>query len=244
MENKKLKDYVTVITGASSGMGDAIARRFAEEGSRVVLSARRAERLETLAGELKGKGHEAFAVPADVTDFSQVQNLVKEAVDAFGRIDVMVNAAGFGYLKPFEENTVEEIDLQIDVNVKGVCYGSKAVLDVMKKQGAGNIINIGSIASVRHFADFAVYSGAKHAVLGFSKSLYEEVRKFGIRINVLCPAAVNTEFLDVAGYKDPPWKPEEMIQAEDIAELALTCVTLPKNIQLESMVIWPLAQET
>lgn len=240
----KLNGKVAVITGASSGMGAAIARRFSTEGCRVVLSARRADRIEALAAEITSRGGEALWVPADVVDYAQVEVLVQRSVEAYGRIDVMVNNAGFGTLKSLEETTPAEIDDQIDVNVKGVCYGSKAVLDVMTAQGGGNIINIGSIASVRHFASFAVYTAAKHAVLGFSKSLYEEVRERGIRVNVLCPAAVNTEFLDVAGFDDPPWKPEEMIQAEDIAELALTCVTMPPNIQIESMVIWPVAQAT
>jgi len=244
MENKRLDGQVTIITGASSGMGAAIARCFSREGSKVVLSARRVNRLRELAEEITAQGGETLVVPTDVADFAQIHNLVDKAVEAFGRIDVMVNGAGFGVLKPLEKSTQEEIDSQIDVNVKGVCYGSQAVLDVMKDQGGGNIINIGSIASLRHFPSFAVYTGAKHAVLGFSKALYEEVRSYGIRVNVLCPAAVNTEFLDVAGFGEVPWKPEEMIQAEDIAELALTCVTLPKNVQLENLVIWPIAQAT
>jgi len=200
--DKRLEGKVVVITGASSGMGAAIARRFADEGCRVVVSARRADRLHALAYEITSRGGEALAVVADVVDYIQVRNLVTKAIEAFGRVDVMVNNAG------------------------------------------GNIINIGSISSVRAFVSFATYTAAKHAVLGFSKALYEEVREFGIRVNVLCPAAVNTEFLDVAGFGDIPWKPEEMIQAADIAELAVTCVTMPKNVQIESLVIWPLAQAT
>ncbi len=242
--DKKLEGKVVVITGASSGMGAAIARRFADEGCRVVLSARRADRLNALAYEITSRGGEALAVVADVVDYIQVRNLVSKAIEAFGQVDVMVNNAGFGTFKTLEKTTPDEIDNQIDVNVKGVCYGSKAVLETMKKNGGGNIINIGSISSIRAFASFAAYTAAKHAVLGFSKALYEEVREFGIRVNVLCPAAVNTEFLDVAGFGDIPWKPEEMIQAADIAELAVTCVTMPKNVQIESMVIWPLAQAT
>lgn len=244
MSEKTLAGKVTVITGASSGMGAAIARKFAGEGSKVVLSARRVERLEKLASELRDTGTEVLVVPADVADYKQVQDLAEKSVDAFGRIDVMVNNAGFGVLKNFVDNTQEEIDTQIDVNVKGVCYGSQAVLPIMKEQGGGSIINIGSIASMRHFASFAVYTAAKHAVLGFSRALYEEVRADGIRVNVLCPAAVNTEFLDVAGFGDVPWKEEDMIQASDIADLAYTCVSLPKNIQIDSMVIWPTCQAT
>ncbi len=239
-----LSDKVTVVTGASAGMGKAIARRFAECGSRVVLAGRRMDRLESLAEEIGQAGGTALAVQCDVTDWSQVRSLVERALEQFGQIDVMVNNAGFGHLKPFSDTSVEEIDSQIDVNFKGLCYGCKAVLDHMVGRRTGHIINIGSIASVRHYPSFAVYVGAKHAVLGFSRSLYEEVREQGVRVNVLCPAAVNTEFLDVAGFSEVPWPTEGMIQPEDIAELALTCVALPSNIHIDTMVIWPTCQAT
>jgi NADP-dependent 3-hydroxy acid dehydrogenase YdfG len=239
-----LSDRVTVITGASSGMGAAIARRFAGCGSPVVLAGRRTGRLESLADEIGEAGGQALAVTCDVTDWLQVQALVDRAIKQFGRIDVMVNNAGFGNLKPLAQTSVQEIDDQIDVNFKGLCYGCKAVLDHMLARRTGHILNIGSIGSVRHYASFAVYVGAKHAVLGFSRSLYEEVREQGIRVNVLCPAAVNTEFLDVAGFSHVPWPAEGMIQAEDIAELALLCVAMPRHIQIDTLVVWPTCQTT
>lgn len=241
---ESVEGLVTVVTGASAGMGAAIAQRLASEGSRVVLAARRADRLKSLAAEIQRDGGSALAVECDVTDYAQVAAMADRAVAEFGRIDIMVNNAGFGNLKAFTETSVEEIDSQIDVNVKGVCYGSKAVLDHMIGRGTGHIVNIGSIASIRHFASFAVYTAAKHAVLGFSRALYEEVREQGIRVSVLCPAAVNTEFLDVAGFHQVPWPVEDMIQAEDIAELVMTCVTMPRNVQIDSMVVWPTCQAT
>jgi NADP-dependent 3-hydroxy acid dehydrogenase YdfG len=173
-----------------------------------------------------------------------VQALVDAAVSKFGRLDILINNAGFGLLKPFTDSSVQEIDSQIDVNVKGVCYGCYAALPQMLKQGSGHIINIGSVASVRHFPRFAVYTGTKFAVLGFTRSLYEEVRAQGIRMNVICPAAVNTEFLDVAGFTNPPWKAEDMLQPEDIAELVYTCLTLPPRVQVESIIVWPTCQAT
>jgi NADP-dependent 3-hydroxy acid dehydrogenase YdfG len=239
-----LSDQVTVVTGASAGMGAAIARRFAASGSRVVLAGRRRERLDKLAAEINEAGGSALPVQCDVTDWSQVESLVGRALAQYGQVDVMVNNAGAGRLKPFSETSVEEIESQIDVNFKGLCYGCKAVLDHMLARRSGHIINIGSVGSVRHYPSFAVYVGAKHAVLGFSRSLYEEVREMGIRVNVLCPAAVNTEFLDVAGFQEVPWPEDGMIQPEDIAELALTCVALPGNIQIDTMVIWPTCQAT
>ena len=241
--NGNLNGLATIITGASSGMGAAIARRFAKEGSRVVISARRIDRLQTLSDEIRDLGGDALPVVADVTDYNQVRNLVDRAVETFGRLDVMVNNAGFARYQYLESSQAQDIDDQIDVNVKGVIYGCKAALEPMKKNG-GNIINIGSILSVRAFPSFAAYTGAKHAVLGFSKALYEEVRNDGIRVNVICPAATNTEFLEVAAFGVTPWSPQEMIQADDIAEMALFCVSMPKNVQIESMVVWPISQAT
>ncbi len=243
-ESKSLIGKVAVITGASSGMGVAIARRLSAEGCAVVLSARRVDRLEALAADLNKEGGKAVAIPADVSDVAQMKSLAEQAVAKFGRIDIMVNNAGFGIIKSFMDSSLTEIDSQIDVNFKGVCYGCMAVLPTMEKQQSGTIINIGSIASIRHWANLAVYAAAKHAVLGFSRSLYEEVRGKGIRVGVICPAAVNTEWLDVAGLTNPPWSGKEMIQADDIAELVMTCVKMPKNVNLDTMVVWPTCQAT
>jgi NADP-dependent 3-hydroxy acid dehydrogenase YdfG len=239
-----LSDKVTIITGASSGMGAAMARRFAACGSRVVLAARRVDRLEALADEIAQAGGTALAVPCDVKDWQQVQSLANRAVEHFGQIDVMVNNAGFGYLRTFAKTPIERIEAQIDVNFKGVCYGCKAVLPHMIERRSGHIINIGSVGSARHYAMFAVYVGAKHAVLGFSRSLYEEVREFGIRVNVLCPGATNTEFMQVAGFREVPWPTDGMIQATDIAELALACVAMPPHVQIDTAILWPVCQAT
>lgn len=244
MRKVSLEGKVALVTGASSGMGMAIARRFAAEGASLVLSARRKNRLEALAAELETMGTKTLVVPADVMKYEQIKASVDAAIRDFKRIDIMINAAGAGVLKTFADSSVEEIDRQIDLNLKGVCYGCHAVIPHMIEQGGGHIINIGSIASVRHFPYFAVYTAAKFGVLGFTRSVYEEVRTQGIRMNVICPAAVNTEFLDVAGLKDVPWKAEEQIQPEDIAELVMMCVSMPSRIQFESMVLWPACQAT
>lgn len=239
-----LQGKVAVVTGASAGMGAAIAEKLASAGATLVLAARRKDRLDVLAKRLIQDGTDTLAIALDVSQYCQVKSLVDAAIEKFGRIDVMVNNAGYGLLKPFIDSSIEEIDSQIDVNLKGVCYGCHAVLPHMLKQGGGHIINIGSIASMRHFPNFGVYTAAKFGVLGVTRAVYEEVRQKGIRMNVICPAAVNTEFLDVAGLENPPWKAEEMIQAEDIAELVYTCITLPSRIQVESIVLWPTCQAT
>lgn len=241
--DEPLGGTVTIVTGASSGMGVAFAERFSEAGSRILLAARRAERLEALAGRINEAGGEALAFPADVTDPAQVEAMVDAARREFGRIDVLINNAGSALDRPLVETSVEEIDLQIDVNLKAVCYGTRAVLPQMIEQKSGSIINIGSICSVRHYPNYAAYVAAKFAVLGFSRSVYEEVREHGIRVNCLCPAAVNTEWADVAG-AELPWPREERIQPEDMAELAMLCVTMPKRVQLEQILLWPTCEST
>lgn len=239
----KLADKVTVITGASSGIGAAIAVRFAQEGSRVVLAARRREKLEAVAARVVAVGGEALTVRTDVTRYDEVAALVAQSLERFGQIDVMVNNAGHAVAKAVKDCTVEEIDAQIDSNLRGVCYGCHAVVPHMIGRGAGDIINIGSICSFNHYADYAAYVAAKFGVLGFSRSLYEEVRPHGVRVNTLCPAAVNTSWADVAGAQ-LPWERAERLQPEDLAEMALFTVTMPRRVHIESMVTWPVCEAT
>jgi NADP-dependent 3-hydroxy acid dehydrogenase YdfG len=239
----RLDDWVTIVTGASSGIGAAIARTFAGAGSRVVLVARREERLERLAKAIRGEGGEALIQPKDISRYENVAGVVERALEHWGRIDVMVNNAGNAVAKPLVESSVEEIDLQLDVNLRGVCYGSKAVLPHMLSRKSGNIINIGSICSMRHFPDYATYVAAKFGVLGFSRSLYEEVRESGIRVNCLCPAAVNTEWAELAG-AELPWDEDKRLQPDDLAQLALLCCTVPQRVHLEHIVLWPTCEPT
>ncbi len=243
MQTIDLGGKVIVVTGASSGIGAAIARRFSAAGSRLVLAARREDRIAALAGELAAAGGEALAVPTDVTDYAAVERLVARVLERFGQIDVWINNAGHAVAGPLVESSVAEIDAQIDSNLRGVCYGCRAVLPHMIERRRGQIINIGSICSFRHFPNYAAYVAAKFAVIGFSRSLYEEVRPHGIRVNSLCPAAVNTEWAGVAG-AELPWPPEERLQPEDLAEMALFCVGMPERVQIEEIVAWPLCEPT
>jgi len=241
--DQPLRDRVTIVTGASSGIGEAIARRFASAGSRLVLAARRAEKLDGLAKSLAEDGAEPLVVPTDVTKYEQMQSLIDRTIEVFGRVDVMVNNAGNAVAKPLAETSPEEIDKVLDVNLKGLCYGCRAVAPHMIKQKSGDIINIGSITSVRHYANFATYCAAKFGVLGFSRSFYEEVRPHGVRVNVLCPAAVNTPWAELAG-TEQPYPADQKIQPEDLADLAFTCVTLPRRVQIEQIILWPTVQST
>ena len=238
------KGKVIVVTGASSGMGAATARKLAGEGGTLVLAARRKDRIDALAAEIKRSGAEALAVATDVARYEQVKALVDAAIARFGRVDIMVNNAGFGVVKSFVDSTIEEIDRQIDVNLKGVSYGCYAVLPQMLKQRSGHIVNIGSICSVRTYPNFAAYTAAKFGLLGLSRCIYEEVREKGIRVNTICPAAANTEWMKVAGMGASPWKLDDLLQPQDVAELVFACVTLPPRVQVENVIAWSTCQAT
>ncbi len=238
-----LENKTAVVTGASSGIGAEIGRTFARSGANVVLAARRKNRLEEVAEQIEKDGGKAEIVVGDVTDYAQVTRLVDVAVERFGGVDVMINNAGYAVAKSLVDSSLEEIDGQIDVNFKAVCYGTKAVLPNMLEKKSGVIINIGSNCSFRHYPDYAAYVGAKFAVLGFSRSVYEEVREQGIRVNCLCPAAVNTEWADVAG-AELPWEKQERLQPEDLADLALMCAIAPPRFQMDNILIWPTCEST
>ncbi|HMR54697.1 SDR family oxidoreductase, partial [Amaricoccus sp.] len=164
-----------VITGASSGMGAAAARHLAEKGANVVLGARRAERIEVLAEEIRAAGGKATAVVTDVTKRSDVQTLVDTAVETYGRIDVLINNAGVMPLSPLERLKVDEWDQMIDVNLKGVLYGVAAALPHMKAQKSGHIIGLSSVAGHKLFGGSAVYSATKFGVRAISEGLRQEV---------------------------------------------------------------------
>jgi short-subunit dehydrogenase len=191
---------VIVVTGASSGIGAATARLFGRQGYRVVLAARRLERLEVLADEIRADQGEAFAVATDVTQLRQIQNLVGLSIDRYGQIDVLFNNAGLARAKPFEALEPEsEIDLQLLVNLSGVIHTTRAVLPHMIERRRGHVINMSSIAGWMGTPNFSVYSASKFALRGFSESLRREIRKTGIHISTVYSGAVATEFAQQSG---------------------------------------------
>ena len=186
-----IQDKVVVITGASSGLGEATARNLARQGAKLVLGARRLERLRALAAELSC-GPDA-AVQTDVTEQAQVKHLVDQAVKLHGRIDVMINNAGLMPQAPLERLQIEQWDRMIDVNIKGVLYGIAAALPYMKQQKAGHFINVSSVAGHKVGPGFAVYAATKFAVRALSEGLRQEVKPYNIRTTIISPGAVATE---------------------------------------------------
>ena len=195
MENN-IKGKVVVITGASSGMGEAAAKHLAQYGATVVLGARRTDRIEKLANEIQESGGKSLAIATDVTQRDQVKKLVDSAVEKFGRVDVILNNAGIMPLSPMDRLKVDEWDQMVDVNIKGVLNGIAAVLPHMKNQKSGHIINTASVAGHKIFSGSAVYSATKFAVRALSEGLRMEVKPYNIRTTIVCPGAVKTELLD------------------------------------------------
>jgi short-subunit dehydrogenase len=227
---RDLKGQVAIVTGASSGIGRATAERFAAEGMRIVLGARRVERLAGVADGIQRMGGTARAMETDVTRPDQVGRLVEEAVTAFGRVDVLVNNAGLGYFGPVESTPASEARYLFDVNVMGTLYGIQAVVPVMRRQKRGHIINVASIVGKRATPGNGLYSATKFAQVALSESLRLEVRSAGIRVSIVCPVSTTTEFFEVAGARSPMkfTAAGPTFSPEQVAATIVQCVRRPR----------------
>jgi NADP-dependent 3-hydroxy acid dehydrogenase YdfG len=239
---------IVVITGASSGLGEAAARLLSREGASVVLGARRADRLQALAGELTRGGGKAMAVTTDVVHREQVKRLVDKAVEAYGRVDVMINNAGLMPQAPLEQLKVDEWDRMIDVNLKGVLYGIAAALPHMKRQKAGHIINVSSVAGHKVGPGFAVYAATKHAVRALSEGLRQEVKPYNIRTTVISPGAVATELPDSVTAPDTAARIKSFyaavaIPADSFARAVAFAMSQPDDVDINEILFRPTRQE-
>ena len=193
--NQSLAGKVAIITGAASGIGEATARAFAKAGAAVVLAARRADRLERLAGEIQAMGGRALALSTDVNDPQQISALVQRTVSEFGRIDVLANIAGWGRYKWYEQLTAEELRRQFEVNVLGLAELTRQVVPVMQRQRSGHILNMASFASRIAWPPLTVYASTKYAVEGLSDGLRRELAPWGIHVTRIHPGGVTgTEY--------------------------------------------------
>jgi short-subunit dehydrogenase len=236
----EIKGKVVIVTGASSGIGEATARLFGQEGAKVVLAARRRERLEALAREIQsmGSGAETLVVPADLSLLEDIESLIRQTLEHFGRIDVLVNNAGFGRLDWLENlDPLKDIEAQFDVNVLGVVHATRQALPVMIRQRSGHIINMGSMAGLVGTPTYTIYAASKHAVHGFSEALRREVKPWGIDVSILYPGGVKTEFGEHAKIrrKTKATTPKFLaLSAEDVAREVVNLVRRPR-----AMVIIP-----
>ncbi|MCW3477968.1 SDR family oxidoreductase [Neisseriaceae bacterium JH1-16] len=238
---------VVVITGASSGLGEATARLLSSQGATVVLGARRIDRLQALADELTGQGGKALALATDVTQREQVKQLVDAAVAAFGRIDVMVNNAGLMPHSPLERLKVDDWDRMIDVNLRGVLYGIAAALPHMQRQQAGHIVNVSSVAGHKVRPGSTVYAATKHAVLALSEGLRQEVKPYNIRTTVVSPGAVDTELINSINEPDIAEGVRKFyeiaVPAEAFARMVAFAISQPEEVDVNEILFRPTRQE-
>jgi short-subunit dehydrogenase len=192
-----LNGKVAVITGASSGIGAALAKRLAAEGAVVVLAARRIERLHALAGQISAAGGHAVIHPADITVRAEAEHLIHQTIEEQKRLDILINNAGRGHFASVEDTTDEMIHSMFKLNVFALWYTVRPALSYMKRQGSGHIINVASMAGKLGYPYNSAYVAAKHAVVGFTMALRQELMETGVHATVVCPAGVNTEWASV-----------------------------------------------
>lgn len=233
----QLQDRVAVVTGASTGIGRSIAVAFAREGAKVVLAARKPEALEALARDIGAAGGSALAVPADVTDEARVVALFRRVVEAYGRVDIAVNNAGVATGKPTDELTLETWRSVIDCNVTGAFLCSREAFRIMKRQGGGRILNIGSISAKVPRAHSAAYTTSKFALEGLTRSLAVDGRAHGISASVVQPGNVATPLWNG---REQVMQREGAMDPDDLARIAVTMMALPADVNLYEAIVLPL----
>ena len=236
----KLTGKVALITGASAGIGQACARALAQEGAHLVLTARRQERLDQLKREAEKAGTEAISVIGDAREESTAIKTVEAATQAFGRIDILINNTGMGNYKNLIDTSAEEYDDLMDTNVRSTFLFTRHTVPVMLKQKQGTILMISSMAGIYGFAGEAVYCATKFAQVGFAQALDKELRTQGIKVGVICPGGVKTEFALGLGRTEEGLSQSNMLDPEDVAgAVLLACTEAPGSriieIQMRTM---------
>jgi NADP-dependent 3-hydroxy acid dehydrogenase YdfG len=244
----KLDGKVAVVTGASSGIGEATAEALAAEGASVVVAARREERLADLSKRIEGNGGRVLAAACDVADEGQAHGLIQKAEEEFGRVDILVNNAGVMLLSTVGKGLSEEWRQMFDVNVLGLLYTTDAAIETMKRQGSGHLVNISSVAGRKVTRDSSgVYAGSKFAVGAISEGLRQELLEDNIRVTIVEPGAVETELADHITDEDARQSLGgllnlEILQAEDIANAIVYAVTQPERVSVNEILIRPTQQ--
>ncbi|MDZ8186980.1 MAG: SDR family NAD(P)-dependent oxidoreductase [Nostoc sp. ChiSLP02] len=245
----KLDRKVAIITGASSGIGEATAIALAAEGAKIVIAARRSDRLEALAKRIEFSGGKALPIVTDITDETQANNLIHKAKAELGQIDILVNNAGIALTGNIDGGNTSDWRRMFDVNVFGLLYATHAVLPIFKAQGGGHIVNISSVAGRIARAGVGIYNATKWGVNAISESLRQEVLKDNIRVTIIEPGLVETEINNHV--TDPVAKKnvEERIkaitplQSDDIARAIAYAVTQPPHVNVNEILIRPTQQD-
>jgi len=242
-----IQGKVVVVTGASSGLGEATARLLASMGARVFLGARRTDRLSAVVADIQRAGGQAGSRAVDVTKRREVEAFVQAAVEKFGRIDVLVNNAGLMAIAPLAKSLVDEWERMIDINLKGVLYGIAAALPIFERQKNGHFINIASVAGLKVRAGNSVYAATKHAVRALSEGLRQEVGE-GIRTTIISPGVVQSEL--ALGSSDPESAAgvkelyrRQAIPADGVARAIAYAIEQPPDVDVNEIVLRPTVQE-
>ncbi len=230
----RLAGKVAVVTGSSSGIGKAIAFRFAEEGARVVLGARRQAFLEEVVERIRSQGGEAIAIRTDVVQEAEVEALISGTVNHYGRLDILVNNAGIGDGRQLADTSTERFDKVLNTNLRGTFFCCRAGFRQMKQRGGGTIINMSSVAGVQAWAGTGTYSASKHGIMALTKSLADEGRAYQIKVSAICPGGVAQELVEAS--------PEEIersekISPDDVAEAAVYLATLGRYTVVHQIIV-------
>ena len=248
MQNR-LDGKVAVVTGASSGIGEAAAIALAEQGARIVAAARRRDRLEGVAKRIEQAGGKAVLVECDVTDEAQTKEMIQRAEEAYGQVDILVNNAGVMLLGPIDGANTEDWRRMINTNLLGLLYCTHAALPVMKRQNSGHIVNISSVAGRTARAGAGVYNATKWGVGALSEALRQEVYSHGIRVTIIEPGAVATELLEHITVPDVKQSMQKWVgeltplTSEDIAASIVYAVAQPAHVNVNEILIRPTEQE-
>ncbi|HZS75240.1 MAG TPA: SDR family oxidoreductase [Ktedonobacteraceae bacterium] len=240
--NGKLSGQVALITGASSGIGAAIARAFLGEGADLVVVARREERLTELANEAQKSGRRCAIVVGDVREEETAARAVSTAVQQMGRLDILVNNAGIARYGNLIQTSADDYDAMMDTNMRSTFLFTRHAVPVLLERGSGAIINISSMAGVMGFAGESVYCATKFAQVGFTQALDRELRPRGIKVGVICPGGVKTELALGTGRTPEGVAESGMMEAEDVAAAALLMATQPERTRIAEIRMRPMVE--
>jgi NAD(P)-dependent dehydrogenase (short-subunit alcohol dehydrogenase family) len=232
-----LRERVAIVTGASSGLGEAIARKLAAEGTRTVLAARSKDKLDVLAADIKAKGGTALAVTTDVTKEADILNLIETTMATHGRLDILINNAGIAVHKPTIEVTTPEWEHIVATNLTSAFIASREAMKIMKEQKRGRIINIGSVSATVPRAHTVGYAATKFALDGLTHSMALDGREYGITVSILHPGVADSA---LGGGRRADRPPEVMMQASEIADIVHLMVTLPDTTNLYHTLVLPI----
>ena len=235
----KLLNKIAVITGAGKGIGKAAAELFLREGAAVVLNSRNKSDLELIEEANKDKKEKILSFAGDISKEETISHLIEETLKKFGKIDILVNNAGFGIFDDLVDSKTDDFDAMFNTNVRALYLLTKGFLPSMIERKSGTIINIASIAGKNGFATGSIYCATKHAVMGLSRALMLEVRKYNIRVVTVCPGSVATEFFRTESQTVLSSTRESVLHAEDIAETILLAASLPENATITELEVRP-----